>query len=73
MIRVNPISAMLWWLIWVIPLWIGFRMYLSDGGQVWERTEKIDANNRLVRAQADIRGTYRRNYKFAEIDRSRNT
>ena len=38
-----------WWLIWAVPLWIGWRMYRKDGGLVWERTEKIDANAELVR------------------------
>ena len=30
------------------PLVIGFRMYLQDGGLVWERTVKINANNDLI-------------------------
>jgi cellulose synthase/poly-beta-1,6-N-acetylglucosamine synthase-like glycosyltransferase len=49
LIRVNPLSLMVWWLIWLIPLWIGLRMYLRDEGLVWERTEKTDANHTLVR------------------------
>lgn len=49
MLRVNPISAMVWWLLWIVPLAIGFTMYLRDLGLVWERTEKIDANHRLIR------------------------
>ena len=52
MIRVNPISVMLWWLIWLIPLFIGLRMYIMDEGLVWQRTEKVDANNSLVRNQS---------------------
>ena len=40
---------MAWWLIWLIPLWIGLRMFLRDEGLVWERTEKTDANHKLVR------------------------
>jgi hypothetical protein len=35
--------------LWIIPLTIGLRMYLRGEGLVWERTEKIDANNALVR------------------------
>jgi cellulose synthase/poly-beta-1,6-N-acetylglucosamine synthase-like glycosyltransferase len=50
MIRINPISAIIWWIIWLIPLFIGFRMYLLDEGLVWQRTEKIDANQALVRS-----------------------
>lgn len=50
LLRVNPVFIMIWWLLWLIPLWIGFRMYLRDEGLVWERTEKTDANHGLVRA-----------------------
>lgn len=49
LVRVNPLSVMLWWTIWTIPLWIGWRMYRRGDGLVWERTEKIDANAALVR------------------------
>lgn len=50
LLRVNPLFIMVWWLVWLIPLWIGLRMYLRDEGLVWERTEKTDANHTLVRA-----------------------
>lgn len=50
LLRVNPVFIMAWWLIWLIPLWIGLRMFLRDEGLVWERTEKTDANHMLVRA-----------------------
>ena len=53
MLRVNPVALMIWWLVWLIPLWIGFRMFLKDEGLVWERTEKIDANHTLVRSAPD--------------------
>jgi glycosyltransferase XagB len=49
LIRCNPVFLWVWGLIWIAPLWIGWRMYRNDGGLVWERTEKIDANARLVR------------------------
>jgi hypothetical protein len=49
MIRINPISAMIWWFLWIIPLCIGFGMYVRDGGLAWQRTEKIDANKLLIR------------------------
>jgi len=51
MIRVNPASALLWWFLWIVPLVIGFRMYLLDEGLAWQRTEKIDANKLLIRAK----------------------
>jgi glycosyltransferase XagB len=62
LLRVNPVFLMTWWLIWIIPLWIGWRMYREDGGLVWARTLKIDANAQLVRqmlekpAEAPARG-----------------
>lgn len=49
LVRVNPLFLLGWWLLWVVPLWIGFIMYLRDGGLVWERTVKNDANHTLVR------------------------
>jgi glycosyltransferase XagB len=59
MLRVNPISTMIWWVIWLIPLLIGLRMYLLDEGLIWQRTEKIDANRKLVRIQTDAAPTHR--------------
>lgn len=56
MIRINPLSIMVFWLIWLIPLWIGWRMFRSDGGLVWERTVKINANEELVREVHGRRG-----------------
>jgi glycosyltransferase XagB len=49
MLRINPLSAMIWWFLWIVPLVIGFRMYLLDEGLAWQRTEKIDANKLLIR------------------------
>ena len=54
MIRINPISAMLWWFLWIIPLLIGLRMYILDEGLSWQRTEKIDANNLLIRRKIKV-------------------
>ena len=51
MARVNPLSVLFWWSFWVVPLVGGLRMYFTDGGLVWERTEKTDANHELVRTQ----------------------
>jgi cellulose synthase/poly-beta-1,6-N-acetylglucosamine synthase-like glycosyltransferase len=52
MLRINPLFIMLWWVAWLIPLALGLRMVLRDGGRVWERTEKINANEELLRSQA---------------------
>ena len=52
LLRVNPVVVWLWWAVWLVPLWIGWRMYRRDHGLVWERTEKIDANAALVRRRA---------------------
>lgn len=49
LLRVNPVFLMLYWLWWTIPLCIGFWMFLRDGGLVWERTQKVDANHDLGR------------------------
>jgi cellulose synthase/poly-beta-1,6-N-acetylglucosamine synthase-like glycosyltransferase len=51
MLRVNPISVLFWWSFWIVPLIGGLRMYLTDGGLVWLRTDKADANHDLVRSQ----------------------
>ncbi len=53
LLRVNPVSLMIWWTIWLVPLWQGWRMYRRDEGLVWERTEKTDANSTLVRGSND--------------------
>lgn len=50
MVRINPLTIMLWWVLWIIPLWIGWRMYRRDEGLVWERTVKNDSNAGLVRS-----------------------
>jgi hypothetical protein len=49
MLRVNPVFLWVYWLWWSVPIAVGFGMYLRDGGQVWERTEKVDAIHELVR------------------------
>ncbi|TFD55127.1 glycosyl transferase [Cryobacterium frigoriphilum] len=48
-LRVNLLFVLVYWLWWSIPLAQGFAMFRRDGGLVWERTEKRDANNALVR------------------------
>ena len=48
LVRCNPLALAFYGLIWVIPLWIGWRMYRKDTGLVWERTEKVNANAGLI-------------------------
>jgi cellulose synthase/poly-beta-1,6-N-acetylglucosamine synthase-like glycosyltransferase len=48
MLRVNPLFVAIWWVVWLVPLAIGFWMYLRDRGHVWERTEKTNANQVLI-------------------------
>lgn len=48
LIRMNPITTFCWWLIWVIPIWLGYRMYSGEGGLEWIRTHKTDANAHLL-------------------------
>ncbi len=49
LLRVNPVFLLIFWFIWIIPLWLGWRMYRKDAGLEWERTRKINANNDIVR------------------------
>ena len=51
-VRVNPLFLFVFWIFWLIPLWIGWRMYRRDGGLVWERTLKLNTIERVVRARA---------------------
>ncbi len=48
MLRVNPLFVIAWWWLWLVPQAIGIWMYLRDLGQVWERTEKVNANEDLI-------------------------
>lgn len=48
MLKINPLFIMVWWVVWLVPLWLGFWMYMRGGGLVWERTEKINANEALI-------------------------
>ena len=51
MLKINPLFLMIWWVVWLIPIWLGFWMYMRSGGLVWERTEKINANEALIRSE----------------------
>jgi cellulose synthase/poly-beta-1,6-N-acetylglucosamine synthase-like glycosyltransferase len=54
MFRVNPAVLIIWWFLWIVPLTIGFWMYVRDQGLAWQRTEKVDANRTLVRSKLRI-------------------
>jgi len=49
LIRVNPVFLFIYWIWWIIPLWIGWRMYRRDEGLVWERTLKVNSIEAAVR------------------------
>lgn len=49
MFRVNPFFAMFWWFFWLVPITIGLSMYLGEGGLVWVRTTKTNANINLFK------------------------
>ena len=51
LIRCNPVALAIYGWIWCVCLWIGWRMYRNDGGLVWERTEKVNANAGLIRSK----------------------
>jgi cellulose synthase/poly-beta-1,6-N-acetylglucosamine synthase-like glycosyltransferase len=52
MLRINPVFIMAWWVLWLVPLAMGFWMYLRNSGLVWERTEKVNANQALIESRA---------------------
>jgi cellulose synthase/poly-beta-1,6-N-acetylglucosamine synthase-like glycosyltransferase len=49
LLRVNPLFLICYWILWLVPLGIGLYMFMFDGGLVWQRTEKVDANHNLIR------------------------
>ncbi|HLB52562.1 MAG TPA: glycosyltransferase family 2 protein [Chlamydiales bacterium] len=49
MLRINPLTAIFWWMLWIIPLCLGFNMFRKDGGLVWVRTTKVNANVHLFK------------------------
>jgi cellulose synthase/poly-beta-1,6-N-acetylglucosamine synthase-like glycosyltransferase len=48
MLRINPLFLFLYYLLWSVPIAIGFGMFLADKGRAWARTEKVDADRRFV-------------------------
>jgi cellulose synthase/poly-beta-1,6-N-acetylglucosamine synthase-like glycosyltransferase len=47
LLRINPLVAWAWWVFWLIPICLGYRMYKGEGGLVWIPTIKINANAKL--------------------------
>lgn len=52
MITVNPATMFVYWTFWAIPIVGGFFLFITDQGKVWARTEKVDADKKLVEKQA---------------------
>jgi cellulose synthase/poly-beta-1,6-N-acetylglucosamine synthase-like glycosyltransferase len=50
MLRINPINVFLYHLLWIVPICIGFAMFLTNHGKVWIRTRKYDADRRFAKA-----------------------
>lgn len=48
MVRINPLVLFFYWLLWAVPITIGFGMFLTDRGRAWKRTEKVDADRHFV-------------------------
>jgi len=51
MLRANPIFAMFWWGVWLIPITLGFKMFMGEGGLEWIRTIKVNANAVLFQSR----------------------
>lgn len=45
--RINPLVALCWWALWFVPICLGYWMFRGEGGLVWVRTEKNNANAKL--------------------------
>jgi cellulose synthase/poly-beta-1,6-N-acetylglucosamine synthase-like glycosyltransferase len=45
---VNPATYFVYTLLWCIPIIIGLGMFVANRGQVWKRTEKVDADRAFV-------------------------
>ena len=48
MARVNPLTVFLYHLLWIVPICIGFFMFLTNRGKRWIRTQKYDADRRFA-------------------------
>jgi cellulose synthase/poly-beta-1,6-N-acetylglucosamine synthase-like glycosyltransferase len=50
-LKVNPITSMIWWLFWIVPLWLGFYTFIKYKGHVWIRTNKSNPNAELIKSK----------------------
>ena len=48
MITVNPVTLFVYWTFWIIPILGGLYLFITDQGKAWARTEKVDADRKLV-------------------------
>jgi hypothetical protein len=51
MITVNPVTLFVYWTFWTIPILGGLYLFITDQGKAWARTEKVDADRKLVEKQ----------------------
>jgi cellulose synthase/poly-beta-1,6-N-acetylglucosamine synthase-like glycosyltransferase len=51
LLKINPITAMIWWLFWIVPLWLGFYTFIKYKGHVWVRTQKSNPNAELIKSK----------------------
>jgi cellulose synthase/poly-beta-1,6-N-acetylglucosamine synthase-like glycosyltransferase len=47
LLRINPLVIFVWWLVWLIPICLGYFMFRGEGGLEWIRTKKENANAKL--------------------------
>lgn len=48
-LTINLFVLLVYWMVWSLPVVIGFAMFLTGKGNVWRRAQKVDANRELVR------------------------
>jgi len=52
-LRVNPLFMFFYYLLWTVPVTIGFWMFLADRGKAWARTPKFDADRKFASGGRD--------------------
>lgn len=55
MVRINPLVLFLYYILWSVPIAVGFGMFIADKGKAWVRTQKVDADRRFVTNSAGTR------------------
>jgi cellulose synthase/poly-beta-1,6-N-acetylglucosamine synthase-like glycosyltransferase len=48
MLRINPVFLFAYWILWCIPIFVGFGMYILGMGKTWDRTEKVDSDRNIA-------------------------